>query len=342
MWRRILIALMCTSVLLGCERRPLHDPSENAELRIRILTDGISNVTKDIYNDKIPHPEISTDIMRVMFYDKTGEHMLSEGFISRKEVDEDGNEIISGEIMLSPGNFRVLAYNFDMPTTQVKNHTKWDEAKAYTSPVSSNIKASLSARSSSTDNIYYQPEHVLVAREKELSIRPHFGTHIVELDARTIVDTYYIQIRVKNIDFAASATAILTGLSSSNNFGDNVRNTDGSGIYIKLQKSTDDRIEENNKDVLCAVFNTFGRIDDIPSNLKIVLSATSPYGEIVEKEIDMAPVFLTEDAQQRHWLLIDEVWELPDPFVNEEEGSGGWTPVVDDWEDVIETFPIYD
>lgn len=334
-----LCALIICMLMAGCERRPLFDPSEQAEIRVRILTDGVSNVTTDIYNDKIPHPVLQTDIMRVMFYDKTGEHMLSEGFITRKETDADGNDVLSEEIMLSPGNFRVLAYNFDTPSTSIKSYASWSSAQAYTSRVSSDVRVTLPKKSSDLSGIYYQPDHLLVAREKELKVESRHGVQVIELDARTVVDTYYLQIRVKNIGYAASATAVLTGLSSSNNFGDNIRNEDGSGIYLKLLKSTDDRIEGEDKDVLCAVFNTFGRIDGIPSDLKVVINVMSHDGLVLEKEIDMVPVFETEDARERHWLLIEELWELPPP-IGPDPGGGGWNPAIGDWENIDQVIPV--
>ena len=47
----------------------------------------------------------------------------------------------------------------------------------------------------------------------------------------------------------------------------------------------------------------------------------------------------SEDARERHWLLIDEVWEIPPPVTNDDE-SGGFRPEVDDWDDIEEVIPI--
>ena len=132
----------------------------------------------------------------------------------------------------------------------------------------------------------------------------------------------------------------MTGLSSSNNIGDNIRNEEeSSAIFIELHKSIDENITDGNQDVLCAVFNTFGKIDDMPSNMYITFNAVSREGEIVEKEIDLTPIFATEDARVRHWLLINEVWELPKPTTPPSTG-GGFNPEVDDWGDEEENIPI--
>lgn len=336
----IIVLTVSMVAVLSCERRPLIDPDHSAVIRVHIHTDGIPNVTKDIYNDKIPIPDMSPDVMRVLFYDHRGQYRLSEGFLYNKSEDEYGNDMFSGEVLLSPGKFRILAYNFDMPSTQVKGLGDWQSATAYTDEISDMHKSSLSLRGGNNVKIYYEPDHLFVGKDPDLNITTHLGTTYIDLDARTLIDTYYIQIRVRNLNYASSINAVLTGLSATNNFADNIRNNDySSGIYIRLHKSIDERIEDDNKEVICAVFNTFGRIDTVPSDLKVKFTATSYGGETIEKEVDMTPVFRTEDARERHWLLIDEVWELPQPIEDPSSG-GGWDPVVDDWEDVTEVIPI--
>lgn len=41
--------------------------------------------------------------MRVLFYDQSGQYRLSEGFLYNKSEDENGNEMFSGDVLLSPG-----------------------------------------------------------------------------------------------------------------------------------------------------------------------------------------------------------------------------------------------
>ena len=54
----------------------------------------------------------------------------------------------------------------------------------------------------------------------------------------------------------------------------------------------------------------------------------------------MTPIFETEDARERHWLLIDEVWEIPAPENPDDGKEGGFSPSVDDWDDIEEIIPI--
>ena len=119
---RFIVVLLCAMMaVVGCHRRPLLEPDHRAALEFKVRYDGIKNVTTGIYNDKIPVPELHTDVLRVLFYNEAGSRLLSEGFITEREVDADGNDIVMGNVMLAPGHYRVLAYNFDTPGTFIRN-----------------------------------------------------------------------------------------------------------------------------------------------------------------------------------------------------------------------------
>lgn len=339
---RFIVVLLCAMMaVVGCHRRPLLEPDHRAVLKVKVRYDGIKNVTTGIYNDKIAVPEFHTDVLRVLFYNEAGSRILSEGFITEREVDADGNDIVTGNVMLAPGHYRVLAYNFDTPGTFIRNEHRWESITAFTDEIPESKYRSLRGRAIDNEYIYYEPDHLFVARDADLYVEAHSDTKVIEMEANTIIDTYYVQIRVKNLEYAASATAVLSGLSSTNAIGANTRHDDEStALYIEMQKSTDERIEDDNKDVLCGVFNTFGRIEGVPSDLHITFQALTREGEYAEKTIDMTPVFLSEDARERHWLLIDEVWELPVPINPPGSGGGGFSPEVDDWEDEEVIVPI--
>ena len=338
---RIIVALICALVLVtGCYRRPLLEPDHRAVLKVRVKYNNIPNVTTGIYNDKIPVPQFHTDVLRVLFYNGAGSRILSEGFITERTVDAEGNDIVTGDVMLAPGNYRVLAYNFDTPSTLIRSEQKWEGITAFTDEIPESKYRSLQGRALENEHIYYEPDHLFVARDADLYVEAHSDVKVIELDANTIIDTYYVQIRVKNLEYAASATAVLTGLSATNTIGDNTRHQEeSSALYIEMHKSTDERIEDENKDVLCGVFNTFGRIEGVPSDLHITFQALTREGEYAEKTINMTPVFLSEDARERRWLLIDEVWELPVP-INPPGSGGGFSPEVDDWDNEEVVIPI--
>ena len=341
---RAMVLTLCACVFLfGCHRRPLFDPEDSAILKVRLLTDGIHNVTCDIYNPNVEVPPISSEMLRVLIYEAGGTPILSQGFLSNKRIDEGGYELFSGALALSAGEYKLLSYNFDLETIKVRYEDSYNTIEASTSEVPQYYYNRFGSRAGELGRICYAPDHLMVARAPELSIRPHFGTQYIELDARTVVDTYYIQIRITGADNMAknaSCQAVITGLSPSNQFGpDNRRYDTPASLYFEMLRNTDPNTPAGeNEDVLCAVFNTFGKIPDEHSELHITLSILTRDGQTHQKVIDMTPIFATDDARQRHWLLIDEVWDIPAPIGT--GGGGGFTPDVEDWDDVEETIPI--
>lgn len=329
-------------VCVACVRRPLFDPEESAMLQVKIATANIHNLTCNIYNPNVEIPSITSEMLRVLIYDKGGTPILSQGFLSTKRVDESGNEVFSGRLTISEGEYKMLGYNFDLDATQVQKESDYNTIEASTLEVPPSFYSRFGSRAESLGKIYYAPEHLVVAREPELVIRPHSEVKRIDLDAYTIVETYYVQIRItgaENMARNASCQAVLSGVAPSNRFGPNVRNCDEpSSLYFEMHRNTDPNTPEGeNDEVLCAVFNTFGKIPDAASELNITLSVLTRDGKTHQKVINMTPIFETENARLRHWLLIDEEWEIPAPVVS---GGGGFSPDVDDWEDVEEIIPI--
>ena len=157
---------------------------------------------------------------------------------------------------------------------------------------------------------------------------------MIRTTANTVVDTYYIQIHVEGMQYASSATAIINGLSPSNHFALNERTEDPTAaVCFDMIKSTDENLAGDNKDVLCAVFNTFGKIPEATSNLHVTFNVVDTGGNLQQKEINLDRIFKTEDAILHHWLLIDETWTIQKPDHTSGESGGGFKPVVDDWEE---------
>ena len=296
----------------------------------------MANVTTEIYNDKIPVPDLSTDMMRVLVYDPDTKNLLTQSFISNKTYAEDGSEVMSGDLNISYGRYDFVIYNFDTPTTQVSNETNEESIIAYTPEITPAMRAHyFGTRGEEYDgmSINYEPDHLVVAREHDLYVSPHDTVVVIHTTARTIIDTYYIQIHVEGMQYATSATAVISGLSPSNRFGLNIRTEDPTAaVCFDLHKSTDENIAGANKDVLCAVFNTFGKIEDITSNLLVTFNVIDTAGNLQQYSCNMDSIFKSEDAIERHWLLIHDTFIIEKPTNPNPTGGGGFQPQVDDWE----------
>ncbi len=343
-WRYLLSMLVGLLALSGCVRRDLLDPELAAELRIRLLTDGVHNVTCDIYNPELPRPALTSDKLRALIYNASGEKLLSQGFLSHKSYDAAGNEVLSDAISLTSGDYRIVGYNFDVDRTQIEHESKYSTIRAIGTEIPRSYYTRFGTRTTKSEAIFFPPEHLLVAREEALHVANHTGVKRIELDARTVVETYYLQIRISGLEHIASnalPVGSLSGMSPWYYLGENrYEETISTSLYFELQPSTDPRIEEENQDVICALINTFGRIPESESELSVTFSVLTRDGETHQKVVDMRPIFESQAAREHNWLLIDEVWEIPAPIFPDDSGNGGFNPEVDDWEDIEEVIPI--
>lgn len=335
----LVLVLLAALSLAGCHRRPLEEMSEKVSVRVTVNIKAIANVTTEIYNDRIPVPQINTDMMRVMVYDPSNHDLLTQAFISNKSYNEEGDQVLSGDLNISYGDYDMLVYNFDVATTLISSENNEESILAYTDEISNSMKSSLFGNKLSKSEIdeygriQYEPDHLVVAREHNLRVSPHDTVVVISTTASTIIDTYYIQIHVEGLKFANTATAIISGLSPSNHFGTNTRTNDPtSAVSFELHKSTDPNLPGDNKDVLCATFNTFGKIPDTTSNLYVTFNVLDHAGNLQTYSTSLDKVFLTEDAIKRHWLLIEDTFEIKDPGIST-SGNEGFQPRVDEWEE---------
>lgn len=350
-WNLLSVCALCFLMwMVSCVRRPLVDPDGATILRVHLVTEGINNVTCNIYNEDIKRPEITSDMLRMFLYEKEGYPLIAQKFMSDKTVDERGYETLGVRLSIPEGLYGLLAYNFDVDATYVTEEGNFHTARAYTHEIPASLYSRFGSRSESFDHVYYQPEHVMVAAEPALRVEASHRDQVVEMNAHTVIQSYYIQIRIlghENLASNAAPQAILSGLSQSVLLKDGTSVMEPASIYFELQRGKDTKSSEKPELVLCALFNTFGRIDQLPSELQVTFSALGRSGKTHQKVVDMVPVFKTEDARLRNWLLIEEVWEIPSDSDGSDEGgtgggsgTGGFGPMVDDWDDIEVTIPI--
>ena len=307
----------------GCERRPLLDQDFRTRVQVRVNLDGIQNVTCDIYNDKVPVPEIDPEVMHVLFYDGNG--IATESYITTREKDSEGKTVISGEVSVAPGSYRLLAYNFGTESTLVSGLGSYEGALASAETVSETLASRYKASTGEEGAVVYEPDHLLVAREPDEVIPPHTGLYTVETEARTVVESYYLQVKVDGLEYVSGAQAWLSGLVENCAIASGGRSgLPGVTEYIPLIKSDD-----KGEPVICAVFNTFGRIEGSTNELKVTFDLKTTDGKSVRRTFDISDLFLTENCVKHHWLLLDEVIKIDPP----KNAGGGFDPSVDDWDD---------
>lgn len=316
-------------VFSSCQFRPLEEMEFQTDIQVDVDINAVLNVTCDIYNELIPQPSIESEVFRVLFFDTKKDKLVGDSFIYDSFVDPvTGNKGVRGNVSIMPGDYRMLIYTFGTESTQIENYDSWEKSKAFTSNLSEAALRSLSLKADGGEPISYQPDHLLVASSELESIPYHTGVYTIEAEARSVVESYYLQVRVKGLEYVSSARAVLTGMAGSAKL--NTREADMNdckSIYIDLLKSTD-----QGDDVVCNVFNTFGRIPDRDNQLSVKFNLKTVDGRILEREYSLNELFESEACRLHHWLLIDDEIEVPKP--PESGGSGGgFEPTVGDWEE---------
>lgn len=306
----ILSAVFTLCVILttaSCEKRPLMELGMLTKVIVTVNVSDISNVTCDIYNDKIPVPQIDPEVMHVLFYDQEQKAVAAESFISEKGTNEMGWPVFTGEIAIMPGNYKMLVYNFGTESTIIKGHHAWEEAEAYTSKVSDKTLSNYRTRNDGVKEIVvYEPDHLVVSSKEKETVPYHTDVHTISVEATSVVESYYLQVKVDGLEYVSSAQAFLSGMVSGNRISNNERITDPANtIYFTLTKSDDKGIP-----VICNVFSTFGRIENSTNELQITFDIKTTDGRVIQKTYDISDLFLTEDCIKHHWLLLDEVIKM--------------------------------
>lgn len=332
----LVAALWALVWLMSCDATIHEYPREagyrEMEVEVVLEVHAVLNVDCSIYNEALPRPELTSDMMRVLFYSPQGGRLAAQCFISDKSLTDDGHETLSGRVVLPPGDYTMLAYNFDTEAVRVENVNSLTDIYACTPEIPGTLQARL--RGADGVPVFRQPEHLLVCR-KQVHVGEDERKVVIKGEARTVVDTYYLQVRVRGLKYASTARATLSGMSRSNRIGLNERDGEDSKIMFDLTGGTDPRIGEENKEVLCTLFNTFGKTQNA-SELTVRFDIITSDGTRYVKTLDIEPVFHTEDAIERHWLLIDYVLDIPEPH----KPGGGFDPGMTEWDEIHEVIEL--
>ncbi len=329
----VISLLVLATFATGCSRRPLIDPQQTHYVRIYI-DEELQNITTGFYNPDYAHPEYrSPEIMRVILYDAAG-RVASERYLRNRGRDERGT-YYDGYIIAAPGDYTLLAYNFNTESTIVHSENSFASVGAYTNEIASHLRSRLSGRNSEPhEKIVYDADQLFVAQggvhvsysEKIDDLRAPDGEWF---EARSIVEAYYLQIRIRNIRYVSSTVGLLTGMAGSVRLADGKVDADNDvTIYFEMQQS--DIVEENDTAVVYATFGTFGKLPGKTNELELSFDVLTTYGAKVTADIDITGKFGEPDATERRWLIIDGTIEIPEPPAS----GGGFTPGVSDWGDI--------
>ena len=216
------------------------------------------------------------------------------------------------------------------------------------------LKVQTKADDRDTDErIVYDPDHFFLANCGDVYV-----PYADELDtlttpdndwfvAESIVKSYYLQVPVKGIEYATSSLGLISGMAGSAWLGTaTINDLDPVTVYLELRpgdnkaaglvktkegSATEDTPSEA---IMYTTFNTFGRLPDSENGLTITFDFLTTHGGSHTQTIDITEEFNTAEAQEKHWIIVDDVVELPKPIDGPASSGGGFKPTVGEWEDV--------
>ena len=340
---RFIAFILVLIAAVACERRPLVEIFNTHYVRV-YLDENLLNVTEGFYNPEHDRPEYeSPSVIRVALTDRETGNVVADRYLRNQGEDEKGH-YYDGYIVANPGIYNLMAYNFDTDAavmTDASNHYK---IKSSAIEIASHLYSRIPSRVKGpepNESIVYDPDIVFAVDCGDVIV-----PYVEELDTlktpsgeyfcgKSIVKSYYLQIRVKGMQYVNTSVALLDGMAGSVNVhGFEIDKEDEVTLYFETKKShlSADNEEE---DILYATFNTFGRIPDLDSELEMTFDFITTYGSHYSEKIDITDKFEEEDAIERQWIIIDKTITIPEPPEGSTGGgNGGFKPGVRPWEDI--------
>ncbi|MBO5693567.1 MAG: DUF5119 domain-containing protein [Tidjanibacter sp.] len=316
-----MVALLMVMLSAGCHRRPLEEMDDSLYLDLKL---DLS--VQNIEGGQLRKPEL----MRVLFYDAETLEFVSDDYVLPE----------GGYINALPGKYKMLVYNFDTESTIIRGDRNVGEIEAYTSEIPTSTRANLLTKLKAAATkpsfiapdpealIVYEPDHLLVARE-DVEIVRRTGTQTLYADASSIVETYYLGVKLNNKGHLASAQALLSGQAKSNTFGfEGGVSKESVILYFDMFSGVNEK--EGDVDVLQATFNTFGKLPEEVSHLWLTIVVTNTNGETVTWQKDITDEF--NNNPDKYIYIEEPPIDVPIPPTPPSSG-GGFQPTVGEWEE---------
>lgn len=335
---RLISVLVMVLMSAACEHRTMYEMGNTHYIKVYI-DEEIPNVTTGFYDGKYIRPEYKRpDVMRIGLFDRSSGDLVAERYL-RRQGDDGLGHWYDGYVIAPSGNYTMIAYSFATESSFVKNEHNAYEAQATTNLIEAYLKSSLVSRADGNDNtpIRYAPDDIFVASCGDIRVPYTRYLDTLRTDAgqpyfraESIVEHYFVKIKVENVQWIATAAGLMSGMAGSRWLHDGQINAgDEAELYYNMYQA--ENPEDDGVSVLYGTFGSFGKIPELASRLKVTFEILTSYGQKMSVETDVSSLFEKEEAKSRNWILMDGVIKIPDP---PENTGGGMDPGIEDWGDV--------
>ena len=332
--------MMLAFMLFGCEHRELVNPYNGHYLRIYI-DEQIKNVTYGFFDENRERPEyIRPKALRVVLTDPITDEIITERYLQTFGEDERGY-YIDGYISAVEGDYNMIVYNFGTERTKVRKEYNYNEMQAYTSNIpESYYKYFPSVRADLDEKtIRYCPDHLFLAKCQPIKISKSEYVDTLRtaegdfFTAHSIVLSYYIQVKIKGLNYVRTAVSLLSGMAGSTTLCNSKMNSnDPVNIFFDMKYTDVKQVREDNKKtaILYTTFNTFGKLPDQDNIYTLNFEFTRSDGTSQVETIDITSMFDDPMVVNERWILLEKEIEIDPPSGD----GGGLNPGVDEWGDV--------
>lgn len=299
MKRLTFIFAFCAFLLCfaSCKRMELHVPTSS--IYVKFNTER---------NPGAEDCRLRYSIVKICLYDVETHQLRHEDFVSMN----------GGFLNVKPGVYDAIFHTFGSDVTIVGNTSARASTYAYTG-------------SAGRDRTFNAPDHIFVGRAENLDISIYSeaeGVRVVEVDMKTLVETYTIEFtNIDGIDNVSSAKIYIPGQVPCKYLWDERKPNSECSIVAPLNID-----RENSR--IHAEFNTFGRTNRT-SIIKAELEIKTTDGYSYNFPCNITDQFDNPD-NTAHKIIVTDTVVIP------EAGSGGtsFTPEVNDWDDEVTHVPL--
>jgi hypothetical protein len=174
----------------------------------------------------------------------------------------------------------------------------------------------------SYDDIRLTPDHLFVAREKNIHIPQHISedVFVIRTTARSVVESWTVEIEgIEGMEWVGSVTMMISGQSSSHYMMLNQKSTIPLALYFDVISA------QRRNTVLYTGFETFGRETTSGEAALLSILFTDVQGHPYMYNFDVSDQMVNNPEQK---IYIKADINIPKPEV-----GGGFKPEVDDWDD---------